>query len=1666
MLTSAQAEVRIVPTMRGFQQRVSAGVKATKVDPLQIQVNLDRKSLAAAESEARAASQRIGKARDVEARASENVRLAEQRLTDARKTQTAGSAQVIAAENRLSQARRASVAAASSVQRSAVDEVNSKNRVVEANRKLEQSSTRLASAGNRARLSFSNMNVGSVQTVERGLSRAAGSAMKLATVSAVAASALVGIGGAAGPVMAVGAALIAAAGAAALIPAAIMAAGAAFATLKIGMSGISDAFKAQSAASTSAATDGAKSAAAQATQQKSIRDALQGVDKASSSAARTRIDGEKRVSDAVESSKETQVSGSRAIASAQADVSSAKQRAADAEQEYRNAVKEATLAIRDQKVELKSSSLSVDEAQLSLDQAIERQKKLKAEGASGLDMREADLGIRRATISLEEAKNRYTDVSRESVRASLYGVQGADNVKDAQRGVLEANSGVRDAETNLAQVRSDAARDNTKAQADIKAAQSDAAQANSDAAAQVRDAQERLADAYAKTGDSASAASTKANEAMANLSPNAQAFVRSVLGMKGAWDQLKNSVQDRLFAGLAGEVSLLGGTYLPILQTGLTGIAGGFNTAALETSQYLRSALGISQVTTTLDNTSIATGQLSRAAAPLTSAFLGISAIGSAFLPGLASGFADAAERAAAFVNSAAGAEKIRGWIAGGLEAIRQIGALLGNLGSIIFTIFSTANQVGGSTIQMVNNLVGAFANWLKSAEGQHVLITIFTTLRDTVNALKPGVQAIGGALVHMITTIGPLLPGLGEGFSAVVIALRPMVDWLIDLVANIIPILSAWMKNSPGSFIAVAGAIGIMVLALKGWAAIQKGTIAGMILQVLWMGIVKIATLAWQAVQWLLNMAMLASPITWIAILLVALVAGVIYAYTHFEWFRNIVQGVWAFLKTFGGWIATAFTATFSFLGNFFSTTWNFIKNTAVTVWNAISGFFVGAWAQLSANWTNNWNAIGNFFVGIWNWIKNTAVTVWGAISAFFVGAFNGFRNFFVTVFTAIGNFFVGIWNWIRNTAVTVWNAISIWFTTALNQFVAGWKNIWNGIGNFFVTVWNWIRNVVTTVWNAIVAWFTTALNNFVTFFKNIWNGIVSFFSGIWGSLKNTVVNLWNQIWGFISKAIEGFAGWFTRSWDGIVNGFQRVWEKIRNIAKAPIRWVLDTVWNKGVGGMWEKAKSFLGLGGFPYADIGLFDRMATGGAVRGAGTGTSDSIPTLLSNGEHVLTAKEVKAAGGHGGVYRMREAIRSGAVLENDSMLPPLRRALGGPVGWNELWGAVRGQFPQARLTDAQSNRPGMHGEGKAIDIAGPRSMDMGFMLNVNRWIAGAFPDSKQLIHTQPGAVNLFNGRPHTYDAPTREGHRNHVHWGRGGTWERGTGNFANVWGDIMSMVDQVKGAISGPAQWLRDQIGSFAGGGAGMFGTVPGAVGEWGISKVTDWLVGKAETMDAAGGGDSFINAPGAGVERWRDLVLRALAFKRQPASLANTVLRRMNQESGGNPNAVNNWDSNARKGTPSGGLLQTIKPTFLANHEPGTSFNMFDPWANILASMNYAMKRYGSLPAAYNKKGGYATGGVIPGMWSGKDDTMVLAQSGERVLTQRQNIAFEALAGVSNRGVSPTVQSVMRGRDLAGVGVRGESPRSVTGIHTDQMVIRESVDMDQALARAAFAASSI
>lgn len=149
---------------------------------------------------------------------------------------------------------------------------------------------------------------------------------------------------------------------------------------------------------------------------------------------------------------------------------------------------------------------------------------------------------------------------------------------------------------------------------------------------------------------------------------------------------------------------------------------------------------------------------------------------------------------------------------------------------------------------------------------------------------------------------------------------------------------------------------------------------------------------------------------------------------------------------------------------------------------------------------------------------------------------------------------------------------------------------------------------------------------------------------------------------------------------------------------------------------------------------------------------------------------------------------------------------------------------------------------------------------------------------------------------------------------------------------------------------------------------------------------------------------------------------------NTLIGR---ESGWNAGAVNNTDINAQEGHPSGGLTQTIRSTFDLNRNPSLPYDMFDPVANIAASINYINSTYGGIgnvqqananmaPMGYDSGGllmpGYThvyNGTGVPevvtppgaGQFSGKDVIVNVysqpGQSGEQIaLEVKRQLLFE------------------------------------------------------------------
>jgi len=146
-------------------------------------------------------------------------------------------------------------------------------------------------------------------------------------------------------------------------------------------------------------------------------------------------------------------------------------------------------------------------------------------------------------------------------------------------------------------------------------------------------------------------------------------------------------------------------------------------------------------------------------------------------------------------------------------------------------------------------------------------------------------------------------------------------------------------------------------------------------------------------------------------------------------------------------------------------------------------------------------------------------------------------------------------------------------------------------------------------------------------------------------------------------------------------------------------------------------------------------------------------------------------------------------------------------------------------------------------------------------------------------------------------------------------------------------------------------------------------------------------------------PAAGTAQWRPLIKVALERTGQAPAEAGRTEEQMGIESGGDPKAQNNSDSNAAKGTPSKGLMQVIEPTADAvrakwpAHFVGLPDDLFNPLTNLVSGIDACVNSWGSLAARWPTTQGYAAGGKF--MAAGTADRV--APSTWRVIGDRTDV---------------------------------------------------------------------
>jgi hypothetical protein len=392
------------------------------------------------------------------------------------------------------------------------------------------------------------------------------------------------------------------------------------------------------------------------------------------------------------------------------------------------------------------------------------------------------------------------------------------------------------------------------------------------------------------------------------------------------------------------------------------------------------------------------------------------------------------------------------------------------------------------------------------------------------------------------------------------------------------------------------------------------------------------VATRLWAAAQVIANGAMVAfnliskaGPWGWIILGITAVVLAVIYLYRRFEWFRTGVQAVWSAIQTATMWL------------------WTTVLQPAFTaIWGALQT--VGRWALWL--WTNAISPAFNFIV-LAGKILLTAIVVLVLLPI-------------IATIKIVGAIAMWLWTHAFKPAFEHIAAVASWL----------WRTVLQPVFQQIGDKAKWLYN------NAIKPAFQLAVAQFkvlASIGKWLWEkALAPAFRGIGAAATWLYDKAIKPAFGWIADRAKwlwtnGVKPWF----DGLKNGVHAVgqafktakdyigeqWSKVSALARKPVQFVVDTVYNKGIVGVWNKVADAFGappLKPFKFASGGIMPGYTPGRDVHRFVSPTGGRLE--LSGGEAIMRPEFTRAVGS-GFVGAMNSIAKSRGAQGVKAALAPV-------------------------------------------------------------------------------------------------------------------------------------------------------------------------------------------------------------------------------------------------------------------------------------------------------------------------------------------------------------------------------------------------------------------------
>lgn len=446
---------------------------------------------------------------------------------------------------------------------------------------------------------------------------------------------------------------------------------------------------------------------------------------------------------------------------------------------------------------------------------------------------------------------------------------------------------------------------------------------------------------------------------------------------------------------------------------------------------------------------------------------------------------------------------------------------------------------------------------------GRYVL-PVLTRFTGFLASKMPGViRSVRDGAARLSLAFQPFIDKIGPGIQKVAGFFKPIVERI-----------QAFFKNDPDArFAALATVVG-----------------GGLVAAVATLGVA-----LWSAL----------SPVLLIAAGIGLLVFGVIYAYRHFEGFRNVVDGVAKFLVT--------------------------------TVWPALKSFAAGVQTVFA-------NAV-TWVRAHWGEIQAVVAAVVGNIQT----TVGGFITTFKAIWAQFGDQIVGLalvaWNQVKGTIQNSINLIRGVIEVVMSLIHGDWSGAWDGL-----------KMIVGSVLGQVKLMVATALGTLKQVLSAAWTAIKLAAGPAWGGIKSVITGAIDAAKNYVSARVDVLVGLFNGLKGRVAGALSGLGRAVESALSAPFR-AVARLWNNTMGSLHFSVPSWVpGFGGKGWG-FPTIPEFHEGGTVPGR---SGQEVVAKLMAGEVVLSHAQLAAIRGGAAPAPSPAAGGGGPVISFERATDPAEAA----------------------------------------------------------------------------------------------------------------------------------------------------------------------------------------------------------------------------------------------------------------------------------------------------------------------------------------------------------------------------------------------------------------------